>query len=1316
LAQLGALTRGHRGATGGGLFSAADNLESREAEQALQAFWHSLLSGHLSMPVSEFEQKTGLRLRDKDGNTVSQLPVMKDFLNRLLNMRLEDQDTLFSDYEQILQEIVHHAQESGTLDVGIETIRADHVEKVREETVYTDDHGAEAKYVQLHLKRKTSPASFEKILRRKPTAFVRSSKDNVLAVFPAPARQDDYGRIHERAVLVGPTGTQRYVDADEIYDPTYGGFRNSGYARIEEKGWEAAWNEAVEKAPEFNEEDLHMVTGAIVPIWDRLPKTEVKVKRAQTDTGERIVGRQIRPSELQTTLDRLQVEQGGAQFDPKTGLRDVAEKRISVELANGWTVRGASVGHENRVEILGQDVYLAKRELEIAGAFSEKVNGRVRFFIPTGPAGQAVFESIAQRRPVMKVSRLRTSGSALNPFAGSGKGNSDPRPDALDGIVASIEGADWARSKTVVDALNQIRRVSSDLRAGKDVDLADPDLARAIDTIGRTRRNGGNKPEDPTDKAEREIAEAEVKFVDTRERRVHSLAHWLMSMEALTRTSLDPRAWGLEQRRVVEFVEADLLANHQIHHDTLEYERLKRKVGRSRVRQVQVREAMERLRRGESIAEYSAPVQDAAQGFNRYFDEMREEIKQYKRLEFREAFGKNVMEAITAVQDGNSVEAVAPEHELDPEDLAEMVADYEAIDDWGLEQYVTNVELGEYVLRHEGQPIARGVTRRQAVKKAMKWVEAQGITGPVEFEIDTTGRVERGPAAAYMSAAQRQALQNRLMAEVRDRVAELGEAFDREATKRVVGAVVRVKPTRKWAGPLQRRKGVFSGEENIFDVMPTYIHAVRTKLALDPVIVKFQKEMHRYSPDLRAGIEEMIADTKGGYSKMDELIDPFLEKFGMRQRLWSRVSGRVRSFEAAAKLGYRPVAYVQNLVGARAHTWAMVGGKYMRKGRVFLRTEHGKSLLEVESPYLGISFASSEAHRVFNENPPWWHPLRLHNQPESYSRKLAYAATYLYGREEMNLPDEAARLFARQGLRLQQFTYNTAAMPKLLRGATRRTVFQFKSYLASEAAWVATMYRHQPGVLGRYLLAQSVIFGPRFLIYFLRMLPLIGIFGGWDKLEDGLAGWLGPAYRGLAGMATGADLTPMAVPQVGTKISDAFGPAVSDFWRFGEEVVMPVLRGEEGTLGRNLSRWARRSWLAWNNWEKFHDALMDAEGWIRDARGNKQYQVSDNWDRFLLLSGAKPIGLSDQELAQAEQYRRDQNADAGKAAAIARILEAERDGEDSDRLIEQASERFGVTMREVRAARRRRDRTPQERMEDQRGKRYEEEVGRAFAK
>ncbi|MBK8200428.1 MAG: strawberry notch family protein [Acidobacteria bacterium] len=97
LSQLGALTKGQRQTGDQGIFSAADNLESTEAADALVQFFRDLETHRIDgVEIDEFEKQTGLKLRNDQGNLTANLPQITQFLNRILSLKIDMQAKVFS--------------------------------------------------------------------------------------------------------------------------------------------------------------------------------------------------------------------------------------------------------------------------------------------------------------------------------------------------------------------------------------------------------------------------------------------------------------------------------------------------------------------------------------------------------------------------------------------------------------------------------------------------------------------------------------------------------------------------------------------------------------------------------------------------------------------------------------------------------------------------------------------------------------------------------------------------------------------------------------------------------------------------------------------------------------------------------------------------------------------------------------------------------------------------------------------------------------------------------------------------------------------
>src|SRR5580693_5144714 len=121
LDTLGAITKGQRQTGGQGLFRPEDNLESHYAKAALRQFYQLLHAGRIEgCSLTAFQHATGLDLVDEDGSLREELPPITQFLNRVLALRIDLQNTLFATFESLLEARIESALAAGTYDIGVE--------------------------------------------------------------------------------------------------------------------------------------------------------------------------------------------------------------------------------------------------------------------------------------------------------------------------------------------------------------------------------------------------------------------------------------------------------------------------------------------------------------------------------------------------------------------------------------------------------------------------------------------------------------------------------------------------------------------------------------------------------------------------------------------------------------------------------------------------------------------------------------------------------------------------------------------------------------------------------------------------------------------------------------------------------------------------------------------------------------------------------------------------------------------------------------------------------------------------------------------
>jgi hypothetical protein len=381
LDSLGALTRGERRTAGNGLFRAEDNLESPWAHRALQAFYVALHFGNVeAMDRETFEARTGLRLLDHEGNLrkSDDLPPMNTFLNRLLALRIGDQNSLFAAFDQILSSILERAAASGALDRGMEDIVADDVVITGEEVIRTDAvTGAETRLTRFQVRTRRQLTTTDEALAgvdRDAVIFAVNSKSGRAAlVIQGLTTTNDDDRLIPAVRLIRPE--KRTIAALK-------GFEESAWENGGEAAWRAAWEAEIAAADPWVSREMVLVSGLLLPIWSCLPDKVNSVRRLKAPDGRRWLGRVLDPGHVPQLKIALGLsDTATAVGDGASASALVLQEGAAVSLAGGLWLRRAKVMDRHRLEVVGAASQLAA--FTAIGCFVEIIAYTPRVFVPT---------------------------------------------------------------------------------------------------------------------------------------------------------------------------------------------------------------------------------------------------------------------------------------------------------------------------------------------------------------------------------------------------------------------------------------------------------------------------------------------------------------------------------------------------------------------------------------------------------------------------------------------------------------------------------------------------------------------------------------------------------------------------------------------------------------------------------------------------------------------------------------------------------------------------------------------------------------------
>lgn len=409
LDQLGSLSKGERRTGGGGMFGSADNLESRQAQSALDKFFHRLKMSQL--PGLNYHEVMGqMGLKEDDGEkkgrnkaaSNDEVP-MTQFLNRMLALKIDQQQKVFDAFDQIHQQVLVDAEEAGELDHGMEDYRAHSVTPLSDNVVFTDPvSGAETRHVVARVKTTTNRRKFPGNSGGVIGYFRNGRSGQVWAAYDGGSGYNkENRRVEDFAILRGPGGTTQKRPKYQLH---YGGMN-----RLDMEDAERAWEEEYRNAPEFAESDEHFVTGALLPVWGKLPKDKPRVFRIRLG-NKTIVGRHIPEEHVNPMLDAMGAS-GKVSYTPAETHRRVSAGKHQATLANGWRLTPKMVQGERRIEITGPSYDDYDSQLEADGVRSERIQFNTRYFVPTGEEGVKVLERIAKHRPISEVSEIKENYS-----------------------------------------------------------------------------------------------------------------------------------------------------------------------------------------------------------------------------------------------------------------------------------------------------------------------------------------------------------------------------------------------------------------------------------------------------------------------------------------------------------------------------------------------------------------------------------------------------------------------------------------------------------------------------------------------------------------------------------------------------------------------------------------------------------------------------------------------------------------------------------------------------------------------------------------
>src|SRR6185369_879340 len=162
------------------------------------------------------------------------------------------------------------------------------------------------------------------------------------------------------------------------------------------------WINKYASVPPIETHEIHIIGGAIIPLWQRFKTHEearLRVVRVTTDDEQRIVGIRIPREQVGPIVRALGA--GRDLREPDEVFAGILNEGEEVTLVSGLKLCRKMLHREPVIELIGVDPYKFA-EIRSLGLLNEQIDWKQRFFVPTEvEKGIAVLDSLLVRYPIV---------------------------------------------------------------------------------------------------------------------------------------------------------------------------------------------------------------------------------------------------------------------------------------------------------------------------------------------------------------------------------------------------------------------------------------------------------------------------------------------------------------------------------------------------------------------------------------------------------------------------------------------------------------------------------------------------------------------------------------------------------------------------------------------------------------------------------------------------------------------------------------------------------------------------------------------------
>jgi hypothetical protein len=387
LNTLGAISKGSRETGNNGLFDQdANDITSQYAKSALEQFIFDLYRDRIQgMSIGEFERRTGLRLTTDTKGKIAEPPKLTTFLNRLLALPIYSQNLVFGEFEQRIRSRIAQAKEMGIYDRGLETLYSEHgFEIVESQILHTQGNAETICYtIEKLSKPQIVDAETAKAKLLQGYQYYRHRKSQAVAMaIVGDARVKQTGSIVDVLHVSYPVA-DRLVDRIDVPD-----FKAWDVVTPDDDFW-CKWTETIAKVPNFIRQRFYLVSGLLLPIWDKLPIEGAKIWRLQANDGRVLIGRAIEAQDIVTVLANFGINTTES-LDAATIYRLIWNDNSIQRVGDKWKIAKCYFKGSDRLEILEVYDRADLNWLRSIGCFTEMPNSQMRVFVPLDKAEEII--------------------------------------------------------------------------------------------------------------------------------------------------------------------------------------------------------------------------------------------------------------------------------------------------------------------------------------------------------------------------------------------------------------------------------------------------------------------------------------------------------------------------------------------------------------------------------------------------------------------------------------------------------------------------------------------------------------------------------------------------------------------------------------------------------------------------------------------------------------------------------------------------------------------------------------------------------------